>query len=210
MTPHMTPQAKVLAGLGATALIVVAVLLSTQSNTENPGAAPQTTASPVAEVEVNPVAAPGLPAPSLSGAQAVQAAGAPALPTSPPLPPLPPLDEKQWTAQVERVEKAIPTIQQVRALPAEALHETPAPVREAAEQLGEMSELLHQHPEKLEEGANFYRKCAAQTEYMGSIRALCAANLRNISVVLKKPELFQESEYPSNVKSLTDKIPSGW
>ncbi len=122
----------------------------------------------------------------------------------------PTLDAAQFARLTESVQADLPHTDDIRRLTAEQAHGIPPQLREAGQRLGQVSQALHANPMFAVEGLKFYRQCAQRAELPESLRALCYANLRNLSQAAGKAEFFQEGDYPAAVRRLGDHIPPGW
>ncbi len=120
------------------------------------------------------------------------------------------LDAAQFARLTESVQADLPHTEDLRRLTAEQAHGIPPQLREAGQRLGQVSQALHANPSFAVEGLKFYRQCAQRAELPESLRALCYANLRNLSQAAGKAEFFQEGDYPEAVRRLGGHIPPGW
>ncbi len=150
-----------------------------------------------------PSALPSATSPSSKSTQANTAPGA--APSSQNTPSTP-----SFSQLTEKVQAELPRTEELRRLSAEDAHGMPLQLREAGRRLGEVSQALHANPALVDEGLKFYRQCAQRSEIPDSLRALCFANLRNLSQASGKPEFFQAGDYPEGVRKLGDHIPPGW
>jgi len=88
------------------------------------------------------------------------------------------------TQSIERIGKGMPTVQQLRELGENELHHMPASIAEISEELGQIKQLIHDHPNDghlIGKAIAFYRTCSTQTEWSTSVRALCLANLHEVA-----------------------------
>lgn len=105
---------------------------------------------------------------------------------------------------------ALPTLQNLRGLTNEEVHETPMVLRQAGHDLGEIAQALHDNPALASEAAAFYRTCFTRDDFPASVRGLCLADHRNLRIANgdRAEWTVQELEVPREVLSLALKIPT--
>jgi len=81
--------------------------------------------------------------------------------------------------EIQKVRKALPSLAELRNLPSDEVHGTPAKIIEAGAALGELEEYLERRPEEFPEASRFFSDCAVGSEFPSSIRAMCLHSLRN-------------------------------
>jgi hypothetical protein len=74
--------------------------------------------------------------------------------------------------------EAIPSVEELRALPEAELHHTPKVIISAGTKLGHIAERLKENPELSGQAASFYSNCALNQDFPTSIRALCYSDLK--------------------------------
>jgi hypothetical protein len=129
-----------------------------------------------------------------------------AIPHAPPAPPAPissPIREPDsFTRKLKAVEAALPTLEQIHALPAEQKHRAPKPVVSAAIELGGLAEDIEKNPSHAPEALEFYGKCARRADLATAIRAACLASLRELAK--KTGAEADEAGIPASLRDLTD------
>ena len=111
------------------------------------------------------------------------------------------MSEVEFKALLVETEAKLPTVSDIKKLPAGALHRTPAPVMQAGKDLGLLKEVLKVHESYEREAAIFYKKCALTVERPISVKALCLTNL--IEIKKKNGEKINLAAFPSDVVELT-------
>ena len=111
------------------------------------------------------------------------------------------MSEVEFKALLVETEAKLPTVSDIKKLPAGALHRTPAPVMQAGKDLGLLKEVLKVHESYEREAAIFYKKCALTVERPISVKALCLTNL--IEIKKKNGEKLNLAAFPSDVVELT-------
>ncbi len=115
---------------------------------------------------------------------------------------------ERLAAQFESLKKealdAIPTQSQLSKLDPENVHFTPKPVLDAAIKMGDVAQILKDHPELSNKGLEFYRQCAEAETSPTSIRASCYAEFKRLSKTHSSP--VAEPRVPKPVKDLALKI----
>lgn len=101
---------------------------------------------------------------------------------------------------------ALPKSRELQGMSSEALHHGAGPVRDAGASLGRIKLALQDEPRLAPLALETYQDCAQLKEVALPVRALCAANWRDLSRRgLDAPEL---RDLPSEVKALARRIPS--
>lgn len=111
------------------------------------------------------------------------------------------MSEVEFKALLVETEAKLPTVNDIKKLPAGALHRTPAPVMQAGKDLGLLKEILKVHESYERDAADFYKKCAQTLERPISVKALCLTNL--IEIKKKNGEKLNLAAYPTDVVELT-------
>jgi hypothetical protein len=111
------------------------------------------------------------------------------------------MSEVEFRELLVETEAKLPTVNDIRKLPAGALHRTPAPVMQAGKDLGLLKEVLKVHESYERDAADFYKKCALTKERPMPVKALCLTNL--IEIKKKNGEKLNLAAYPSDVVELT-------
>lgn len=189
------------AGAALIAIVLYFKQEQPQSQFENPSTSQQPESSSNAQTQTEPHA----PQPQRPSQQQQPQQPQPEQP-QPPLPSA----SSEFKQLAEKTLASLPTNEDLQRLKAEELHSTPAPIVAAARSLSQVTKLLHAHPELAPEGLKFYRECAERASAPDSVRALCFANLRNLSQAAGQPDAFRAAEYPERIRRLGDQIPSGW
>ena len=164
-------------------------------------------AAPGSEVkEVAPL--PGEVETSASTSTTASAVAAAAKRTElPPAPPAPisssaPPPPTELSAALDEASRSLPTMAELRKLPAGALHRTPAPVMKANAAIGQVAEALEREPARAGEGLAFYGDCARRADVATSVRALCLTKMRQLSKSSGLPAV--EDGIAADVKDLSD------
>lgn len=100
--------------------------------------------------------------------------------------------------------KKIPKKLDLQQVPKEEMHHTPRLVQTAALALGDVAQLLHDKPEYRRDGFQFYQKCALESEFPMSIRAVCLSGYRKMAEALG--ERVEEDAVSPQIRALTDRI----
>jgi hypothetical protein len=82
----------------------------------------------------------------------------------------------------KKVLMTLPKTGALQKLSAEEVHHTPALIREAGQNLGQVAQALHDNPALAGEAASFYKACFLKTDLPVQVRALCLADHRNLRV----------------------------
>lgn len=125
-------------------------------------------------------------------------------PRAPPAPitsstPPPPTE---LSAALDEASRSLPTMAELRKLPAVALHRTPAPVMKANAAIGQVAEAIEREPARAGEGLAFYGDCARRADVATSVRALCLTKMRQLSKTSGLPAV--EDGIAAEVKDLSD------
>lgn len=101
-------------------------------------------------------------------------------------------------------ERRLPKKADLKELPPEALHNTPAIIIEAGRNLGAIKEVIKVHENYALEAIPFYSKCSKNDETPTTVRALCLTNL----ILLKKKsnQKINVNEYPKELIKLTKMV----
>jgi hypothetical protein len=109
--------------------------------------------------------------------------------------------EIQFEQILKDTEARLPVLQDIKQLPAGALHHIPPLILEAGRNLGVIKEIIAFHPEYETLATPLYSKCALAENRPTTVRALCLTNLIEIS---KKNNLELDlKKYPVDVIELT-------
>lgn len=114
------------------------------------------------------------------------------------------MTELQFRDLLNETEAKLPTIADIRQLPAGALHRTPVPVMQAGKDLGLLKEVLKVHTSYERDAVIFYEKCAKTKERPMAVKALCLTNL--IEINKKNGNKINLAAYPKEVVELTKLI----
>jgi hypothetical protein len=83
------------------------------------------------------------------------------------------------SSELAKVRRALPTLVDLKSIPADEAHSTPARIIEAGAALGELEEYLEKKPEEFMAASRFFSDCASGAELPASVRAMCLHSLRN-------------------------------
>lgn len=100
---------------------------------------------------------------------------------------------------------ALPRTAELQELSEEELHSRPLPLQRAGAALGRISQVLRANSGLKEEGIRFYAECAAKSELVQTVRALCYRNLVSLGGIDRARELG--GSVPDEVKRLAQEIP---
>ena len=114
------------------------------------------------------------------------------------------MTQSQFTVLLKSTELKLPTIADIKKLPSEAVHHTPAIIMQAGRDLGYIKEILKVHPSYEIEANVFYEKCAKTKEFPKSVKALCLTNL--IEIKKKNGEILNLNNYPNDIVELSKLI----
>lgn len=163
---------------------------------------PSSGAAPIGVAAPNAPAVPGLPPAAPSLADANSPSPAPTQPSGPPTP--------EMLAQFSRVRtetlSLIPTQSQLRRLDHEETHFTPKQLLVASMKIGELAQMIEDHPELAEEGLRFYKQCAEMPRYPNAVRASCFVDFQKLNT--QHPSSIPAPEITEQVRALAAKIMS--
>ncbi|MDO9183385.1 MAG: hypothetical protein Q7U04_13305 [Bacteriovorax sp.] len=111
------------------------------------------------------------------------------------------MSEVQFQNLLQDTKLKFPKISEIKKLPAEALHQTPAVIIEAGRNLGVIKEVLKNHEPYEKIASSFYKNCAKDSEGTTPVRALCLANL--IELKKKNSESLDLKDYPNHLIELS-------
>ncbi|NDG85272.1 MAG: hypothetical protein EBX52_09600 [Proteobacteria bacterium] len=104
----------------------------------------------------------------------------------------------ELAAQLESIQKALPTYDSVRGLKEEQVaHRAPPSVIEAGAALGDLEEYLEKRPDEFKSATRFYADCALNDRLLPAARALCLDSLR------KRPD-----QWAKGVSEAVNRVPS--
>ncbi|MBL7715180.1 MAG: hypothetical protein JNL01_06895 [Bdellovibrionales bacterium] len=127
-------------------------------------------------------------------------------------------DDAVWKGLVDQTWQRIPTLQQAEDSREQAgesyPHSAAAPsVRAAGRALGDLATYIDKNktkPGTVDSGIEFFLQCARKEETHPTIRALCAANARNLALHVGKPNPLDRETLPESIRILADQIPHSW
>lgn len=99
----------------------------------------------------------------------------------------------------------IPRKSSLALLTPSALHDTPAPVIEAGNNLADMHEYFMSHPHEAAVELNFYLKCSQQKDFFDSARALCAARASQLFLKMTGHKISSQI-FDDRIAALKDQI----
>jgi len=102
------------------------------------------------------------------------------------------------------VEAKLPKLSDIKKIPPEALHQTPAPVLQAGKELGLIKEVLKLHESYEEKAGVFYQACALNNQRPTPVRALCLTNLNEIKK--KNGEKINKSMFSKEIIDLASMV----
>ncbi len=114
------------------------------------------------------------------------------------------MTEEQFIQLLKEVELRLPKLSDIKKIPAEALHRTPAPVLQAGKELGLIKEILKLHESYEVHAGIFYQSCAINKLSLTPVRALCLTNL--VEVKRKKGEKINKSLFSKEIIDLSSMI----
>ena len=112
--------------------------------------------------------------------------------------------QAQFDEQAAKVFEAIPTVEELRKLPADELHETPEALLNAGVELGALAELVKAHPELSERALEFYEKCSLQDSSPMSVRAVCYSDFKTLAKRTNSGRALPP--VPEKVRSLAEQL----
>jgi hypothetical protein len=106
-------------------------------------------------------------------------------------------------------QEKLPTLSQIRKLPAEDVHHTPELLRAAGLILSQVAQALHDNENLASEAASFYEVCYSREDLPSSIRGLCLADHRNIRLKWgdRAEWTSHEAQQPAEILRLAEAIP---
>ena len=114
------------------------------------------------------------------------------------------MTQSQFVDLLKTTDMKLPTIADIKKLPAAAVHHTPGIVMQAGRDLGYIKEILKVHTSFEQEAEVFYEKCAKTKERPTSVRALCLTNL--IELKKKNGKTLNLFNYPKDIVELSKLI----
>ena len=91
---------------------------------------------------------------------------------------------KTLQESIATINNSMPSNQQLRQLGQEQLHHMPPIMHKLSRELGKIKQLLHDHPDDaniISKATHFYRSCVPQEDWPSDVRALCLANLHQLT-----------------------------
>lgn len=114
------------------------------------------------------------------------------------------MTEAQFVVLVKETELKLPKLSDIKNLPPQALHRTPAPVMQAGKDLGLLKEVIKVHESFDKVAAQLYESCAKDAQRPTPVRALCLTDL--ILYKKKNGEKINKNDYPATLIDLTKMI----
>ncbi len=114
------------------------------------------------------------------------------------------MTEDQFENLLKEIEMRLPKLSDIKKIPAEALHRTPAPVLQAGKELGLIKEVLKLHESYDQKAGLFYQTCAMNTESPTPVRALCLTNL--VEIKRKNGEKIDKKLYSKEILELAKMV----
>lgn len=114
------------------------------------------------------------------------------------------MTEAQFVLLVKETELKLPKLSDIKNLPPQALHRTPAPVMQAGKDLGLLKEVIKAHESYEIVAAQLYESCAKDAQRPTPVRALCLTDL--IQYKKKTGEKINKADYPATLLDLTKMI----
>ena len=114
------------------------------------------------------------------------------------------MTQSQFVDLLKTTEAKLPTIADIRKLPAAEVHHTPGLIMQAGRELGLIKEILKEHESFYLDASIFYEKCAKSTDRPKSIKALCLTNL--IEIKQKNKEALNLDAYPKDLIEMSKLI----
>jgi hypothetical protein len=116
------------------------------------------------------------------------------------------MSEEEFKLLVKETELKLPLLSDIKKLPPEALHRTPAPVMQAGKDLGLLKEVIKVHESYIDIAALMYERCSKNNLRPISVRALCLVNF--IQYKKKYGKTINKADYPKElvdlIKIITD------
>lgn len=114
------------------------------------------------------------------------------------------MTEDQFSHLLKEVASRLPKLSDIKKIPIEALHHTPAPVLQAGKELGLIKEVIKIHESYEDLAAGFYQKCALNNESPTPVRALCLTNL--VEIKRKKGESINKKIFSKEIIELSKMV----
>lgn len=114
------------------------------------------------------------------------------------------LSEDQFTELLKETKNKLPTLSDMKELPEDAIHHTPAVLVQAGQDLGLIKEILKVHESYERLATHFYKSCAKDEEGATAVRALCLTNFMEIKK--KNNESLDLKEYPKRLVELSKMV----
>jgi hypothetical protein len=114
------------------------------------------------------------------------------------------MTEKDFEALLKDMAQKLPKLSDIKKIPPQALHRTPAPVLQAGRDLGLIKEIINVHEKFESKTISFYDECSKNNERPVPVRALC---LTNLIITKKKLGLkFNRQEYEPEILDLAKMV----
>lgn len=114
------------------------------------------------------------------------------------------MTREQFQNLLETTTQLIPTVAELRKLPAEELHLTPKVLQVAGYQLGLVAEAIENNPALAQEGMSFYENCVLTQNNPTPVRALCLSDYEKLGAKSRLP--VREDIAPENIRTLAEQI----
>lgn len=114
------------------------------------------------------------------------------------------MTEDQFSNLLKEVASRLPKLSDIKKIPIEALHHTPAPVLQAGKELGLIKEVLKIHESYENLALGFYQTCALNKESPTPVRALCLTNL--VEIKRKKGETINKKLFSKEIIELSKMV----
>lgn len=114
------------------------------------------------------------------------------------------MSQSQFVDLLKTIDSKLPTIADIKLLPAGALHHTPTLIIQAGKDLGLIKEVVALHKSFESDAVLFYEKCAKANDRPVPVKALCLTNL--IQIKKKNNESINLAAYPKHIVELTKLI----
>jgi hypothetical protein len=103
----------------------------------------------------------------------------------------------------EKALQVMPTIHDLKELSSEEVHHTPDIILKEGQILGEIAQLIEDHPELGKQAIDFYEKCAKNADAPTSIRALCYFRFKKLD---PNHENREDDSIPDSIKILANQL----
>lgn len=110
------------------------------------------------------------------------------------------MSKEEFRSLLLETESRLPTLSDIKNVPAGALHRTPEPILNAGKNLGLLKEILNAHPDYETSALGFYENCARNGSRPTPVRALCLTNL--VEIKKKNHQPLNLKEFPVQVVDL--------